>query len=297
MDKRGGRTMVWAVIIIIAVIAALLLIVGLIDGNRFVVVEEKLVLPGLSKKCRFVLLSDLHNKEYGEKNCKVIDAIEKADPDFILFVGDLITDHVGESMEPGISLINELSRKYRIYFSLGNHETKIDIQRDRFHDMYDKLMKGIEHKNVTVLKDEQCLLPGYGINLVGLNLDRKYFARFKKVPLDNNYLVKKLGIPKPGYCNILMAHNPLYFEDYSQWGADLVVAGHVHGGIMRLPVIGGVISPAYTLFPKYDGGVFKYRKSTMLLGRGMGSHTIPFRFFNPAELYVVDISPTNSLHF
>ncbi|MDE7478526.1 MAG: hypothetical protein K2M91_11355, partial [Lachnospiraceae bacterium] len=63
----------------------------------------------------------------------------------------------------------------------------------------------------------------------------------------------------------------------------------VHGGIMRLPFLGGVIAPSYKIFPKYDGGVFQYGKSTMLLGRGMGSHTIPFRFFNPAELYEVHI--------
>ena len=58
---------------------------------------------------------------------------------------------------------------------------------------------------------------------------------------------------------------------------------------MRLPVLGGVISPSYTLFPKYDGGVFREKDSVMLLGRGMGSHTLPFRFFNPAQLYAVEL--------
>ncbi len=60
---------------------------------------------------------------------------------------------------------------------------------------------------------------------------------------------------------------------------------------MRLPFLGGVIAPSYKIFPKYDGGVFKSGNSVMLLGRGMGSHTIPLRFFNPAELYDVTLKP------
>jgi hypothetical protein len=71
----------------------------------------------------------------------------------------------------------------------------------------------------------------------------------------------------------------------------LVVSGHVHGGIMRLPVFGGVLSPSLTLFPKYDGGRFSEGKSTMILSRGLGTHTIPLRVFNPGELVVIDFKP------
>ena len=69
----------------------------------------------------------------------------------------------------------------------------------------------------------------------------------------------------------------------------MVLAGHVHGGIMKLPVLGGVISPSLEIFPKYDGGIFRKKEAAMLLGRGMGAHTIPLRFFNPAELYVITL--------
>ena len=106
-----------------------------------------------------------------------------------------------------------------------------------------------------------------------------------------DYLNTTIGKTRRGRCNILIAHNPDYFEEYSDWGADLVLSGHIHGGIMRLPVLGGVIAPSYRLFPKYDGGIFKEKNSTMLLSRGIGSHTIPLRFFNPAELHAVTIKP------
>ena len=88
---------------------------------------------------------------------------------------------------------------------------------------------------------------------------------------------------------ILLAHNPDYFPQYGAWGADLVCSGHVHGGVARVPFWGkGMISPSLRLFPQYDGGVFSEGKSTMLLSRGLGMHTIPFRLFNPAELLLVE---------
>lgn len=281
--------MIKVVIILLLIIIAALLIVGVVDGNRFVVAKQQFVLPNLRKNCRFVMVSDLHNKVYGKDNDKVIREIEQANPDFILIVGDLVTSHQDEPVDTGIRFVNALSGKYRIYYSLGNHESKLRYRADYYGDMYNRLMKGIQHENVKILSDETIRLEEYGIALTGFELGLEYFKRFKKRPMPLDYMNRKLGKPLKEYCNILMAHNPEYFEEYAKWGADLVLSGHVHGGIMRLPLVGGVISPAYTLFPKYDGGIFHSGKTTMLLGRGMGSHTIQLRFFNPAELYVVDL--------
>lgn len=89
----------------------------------------------------------------------------------------------------------------------------------------------------------------------------------------------------------MIAHNPEYFPAYAEWGADLVLSGHVHGGLMRLPFLGGVIAPSMKLFPKYDGGVFEEHGSTMILSRGLGTHTLPIRIFNPGELVVIRLTP------
>ena len=67
------------------------------------------------------------------------------------------------------------------------------------------------------------------------------------------------------------------------------MSGHVHGGLMRLPVLGGVISPRLRLFPRYDGGRFERDKKVMILGRGLGTHTLPIRIFNPGELVVIHL--------
>ncbi len=282
--------MLWKIILVIAaVVFAALMLVGIIDGNRFVVVKERFELPKLKKGCRFVMISDLHNKIYGKNNEKVIEAVKKANPDFVVIVGDLVTSKVKQPIEPGVALVKALSKNYKVYYSLGNHETKMKLYPDCFGDKYDRLVKETAHPNVKLLADESCILPEYGICLTGLELERAYFARFKKREMKKGHLEKHIGTVQEQYCNILLAHNPDYFEEYAAWGADLVLSGHVHGGIMRLPFLGGVIAPSYRLFPKYDGGIFYEKNATMLLGRGMGAHTLPFRFFNPAELYVVTL--------
>lgn len=278
-------------ILAIAVLAVvvLLIVVGVIDGNRFVLVKERFELPCLKKDCRFVLLSDLHNKVYGNENDKVIEAIDKINPNFIIIAGDLVTSRVEVDMTPGIELAKKLGKKYKVYYAMGNHETKIRLETDKFGGKFEKLKKEVSGSSVVLLQNEGCYLPEYNINITGLELDLKYYAHFRVREMEKGYLDKILPKCDKSRCNLLIAHNPSYFEEYSKWGANLVLSGHVHGGIMRLPFIGGVIAPSYTLFPKYDGGVFKNGDSTMLLGRGMGAHTLPFRFFNPAELYAVEL--------
>ena len=122
--------MIKVVIILLLIIIAALLIVGVVDGNRFVVAKQQFVLPNLRKNCRFVMVSDLHNKVYGKDNDKVIREIEQANPDFILIVGDLVTSHQDEPVDTGIQFVNALSGKYRIYYSPGNHESKLKYRAD-----------------------------------------------------------------------------------------------------------------------------------------------------------------------
>lgn len=272
---------------IILFIGIFFLIIGFVDGNRFVVKKQNIRLKNLSKDCRFVLISDLHDKVYGNNNDKIMLAVDKINPDFIVLAGDLITAKEKENIMPGIDLVNKLSQKYKIYYALGNHESKVKKYDKRFGNMYSELLSSIKHPNVIMLENESCMIPEYNIMITGLELGLEYFSHFKKVPMADDYMVKTVNNVRADCCNILIAHNPDYFENYIAWGADLVLSGHVHGGIMRLPVLGGVIAPSYEIFPKYDGGIFTKDGATMLLGRGMGAHTIPLRIFNPAELYEV----------
>ena len=106
--------------------------------------------------------------------------------------------------------------------------------------------------------------------------------------METSYLEEELGKPDEEKFTCLLAHHPDYFESYAAWGADVVFAGHVHGGMVRIPFWRGVVSPGVRFFPKYDGGIFKEGEATMVLSRGLGMHTIPIRLFNPGELIVAE---------
>ncbi|SHH94836.1 metallophosphoesterase [Clostridium grantii] len=89
--------------------------------------------------------------------------------------------------------------------------------------------------------------------------------------------------------NILLVHNPKYFEKYSNWGADLIFSGHVHGGIIRLPYLGGLLSPDRRFFPKYDNGVYENNGNKMIVSRGLGNSHLNLRINNKPELIVVTL--------
>lgn len=272
---------------VIAVAAIFFLAVMAVDCNRFVIREYICTSDKLRKDGNFILLSDLHGKSFGSDNEKLMKAIEKLDPDGILIAGDMYTADRYEDNSKTAGFVSRLAARYPVYYGNGNHEHKTRLLPEVFGDMYERYMDEIKEAGAAVLINERVSLPAYGIELFGVEIDREYYGKFHKKNMDETYLPHLLGTAVPHSFNLLIAHNPDYFKEYARWGADLVVAGHVHGGLMRLPVLGGVISPRLMLFPRFDGGEFGEEKSRMILSRGLGTHTLPIRIFNPGELVIV----------
>lgn len=275
---------------VIAVIC-ICLAVAVWDSNRFVTITYEIKSDKITKPCRFALLADLHNKSFGKGNKRLLAAIEENLPDGILVAGDMLTAIRGADYRHALSLMEKLAAKYRIYYGMGNHEYRLGLYPDDYPGMYEGYMSGLKQAGIEPLINETAYLPECNIAVCGAQIDRVYFRHFRRKPMEASYLPKLLGMPDEDMFQLLIAHNPVYFDAYAEWGADLVVSGHVHGGIMRLPVLGGVLSPAMTLFPKYDGGMFTENKSTMILSRGLNSHTPPVRIFNPGELILIDLKP------
>lgn len=283
--------MIKGIVLLAVIICILCLAVSAIDCNRFVTVEYEVVSDKLTRPCKMVLLSDLHNKSFGTENKKLLEKIDSISPDGILVAGDMLTATKGKDFAPALLLMKQLSSRYKIYYGMGNHEYRLKLYPEQYEGMYDSYMKGLAEAGIVPLVNENTYLPEYNLSVCGAEIDRCYYKRFRKQPMNEAYLPKILGQPRKDACQLLIAHNPAYFEEYAAWGANVVVSGHVHGGIMRLPVLGGVLSPNLTLFPKYDGGRFTKGCSTMILSRGLGTHTIPLRIFNPGELIVIDFKP------
>ena len=123
---------------------------------------------------------------------------------------------------------------------------------------------------------------------------KEYFEKFNRYVFEESQIEDALGKCEqaPGLYNILLAHNPVYFKQYAAWGADLTLSGHLHGGIIRLPFIGGVITPQAKLFPKYDRGIFEKDGKYLVVSAGLGEHTVPVRIFNPPQLICIEIKGT-----
>ena len=283
--------MIW-ILALCAVIAALLFL-GIIirDMNRFVVVSYRVKSTKVKEKFSFVLLSDLHNKSYGRHNEKLAEAILDLKPDCAIVAGDMYTSRAGSSYEHAVELLGAISEKLPVYMANGNHEHKTDYDRKTFGDMYDRYRAELDSYGLKPLVNERVQLADRNISICGSQIGRECFQHFKRFPMPEDYLDKLVGRAEKDKFQILIAHNPDYFEEYAAWGADLVLSGHIHGGIVRFPGLGGMVSPAVKLFPQYDGGIFQIGGSTMILSRGLGTHAIPVRMWNPGELVYVTVEP------
>lgn len=283
------------ILLAVGIIAVFFILVMICDVNRFVTVTYSLTSRKVRKPYRFVMLSDLHNKQFGKDNEKLLKKIRLLHPDAVYMAGDMITARPGQDMQATLRFIQQVASEYPVYYGQGNHEYRMELYPETYGDMSATLREGLAQAGIVPMKNSHIYLPEQGITVYGVEIERKYYQRFKTLPMDESYLKGLLGEPKEDFYRILIAHNPDYFEDYAAWGADLVLSGHVHGGLMRLPFLGGVISPAIRIFPKYDGGLFKEGESRMILGRGLGTHTLPIRIFNPGELILVELTPEHKI--
>ncbi len=264
------------------------------NAKRFVISKYNVKSSKLKKNLRICHLSDLHGWQYGKDNADLIKAIDELSPDMIIFSGDILTGSLPYKTWPlETNLLKELSSRYPVYAANGNHESELRWFYEDFHRFYDTYISDMDKFGIRLLNNESMNLDEYGIKLTGLELPHEYFRKviIRKMPAE--YMKETIGGPDPDRFNLLIAHNPQYFPRYAEWGADLTLSGHIHGGIIKLPVLGGVVSPAFYLFPKYDGGLFKIKDRTMVLSRGLGTHTIPIRVFNPGELVVIDLEAEN----
>ena len=287
--------MINILITILTLLLLLLLWIMLYDSNRFVIRPYTISDPRIRKDFRAVVLSDLHNKSFGKDNERLLVAIREEHPDMILIAGDMLTAKPGMSFAPAMKLLEALAKEYPIYYGNGNHEHRLQLYPETYGDMAKRYEEALSEIGIRRMVNTHSQLTDFNVTVYSAEIDKYYYSRFHIPPMEEDYLESILGKTDPAAYNILIAHNPDYFPKYANWGADLVLAGHIHGGIIRVPFWGkGLVSPNVRFFPKYDGGLFREGDSTMLLSRGLGIHTIPFRLFNPGEVLVVDFTANKS---
>lgn len=274
---------------LLGIIFIALLWVLLYDSNRFVVRRSSVTDRRIRKPVRAVVIADLHNKRYGKNNEKLLEIIREQKPDMILVAGDMLTAKPGKPLDTALLFLGELAKDFPVYYGNGNHEHRLKLYPKTYGDMGERYGQALHEIGIKPMVNSHAVLEDCGIAVYGAEIGREYYKRFKAPEMEAGYMGKILGKPDKGLYTVLLAHNPDYFPQYAKWGADLTLSGHVHGGVVRVPFWGkGVLSPSMRLFPKYDGGIFREGEAVMILSRGLGMHTIPFRLFNPGELWVVD---------
>ncbi len=242
-----------------------------IDITKYYIKNNK-----IDKNIKILLLSDLHNRNIKDE---LNNIIKKSNPDIIILSGDMVENYPIDAN----NFINmlEIFDNYTTYYLYGNHE---DVMLNK--EKYDKI---IEKSNLILINDDSVELSKnirlYGLFLPEFLCDIKY-----KTKLNSSYINDKIGkINKKKY-NILIAHNPLDADLYSDYGFDITISGHIHGGIIDLPIFGPLLSPERKFFPKYSKGIYKLNNMFLIVSRGLGfSKILSFRMFNHAEVVIINL--------
>lgn len=249
-----------------------------VDANTRLVVERFTVqVEGLPKGLsglKVVQLSDLHIASFGEENETLFSLVRAENPDLIALTGDLLEGRADtEAAERGYveKTIPRLLDIAPVYFVTGNHEWSSPWVHD--------FLETLRDYGVTVLQNAYVLLSDGESDLVLCGLDDPNGRADMKKPRDVLRALREREGEKP---ILLLYHRNDKLSLWAELGIDVVLSGHAHGGLIRLPFTDGIYGPGRKLFPKNTSGLCREGKTTMLVSRGLGG--IPLRFLNNPEI-------------
>ena len=275
---RRNRIMVW-------VAAALGIVCWIIWANTAPVVSEYVI---CSEKIhenfsgfRIAQISDLHNDLFGKGNGKLLEQLRTIRPDIIVITGDLV-DSYDTQISVAVDFAEEAGQIAPVYYVTGNHESRLS--------QYPQMCSQLQDVGVEVLEDRQIHLERGGAFLTVLGLNDPGFRQNEK---DCGVILREMMQSASGFTGLL-THRPELLDMYAENGPDLVLAGHAHGGQFRLPLLGGVYAPNQGFFPKYDSGQYISGETAMIVSRGLGNSSFPFRINNRPEIVVVELKSSEN---
>ncbi len=242
----------------------------------------------IRKDCTLVFLSDLHEHRFGSGNERLLTALDQVSPDLVLVGGDMIFSKSRANTEAALELMEKLACKYPVFCGNGNHENRLRWEPEIYGRAYEDYVNSLKRFGVSMLEDRT---EEYGEDLAvtGIDLEPGVYRKFRPERLTEEEIEQKAGKASGERFQILLCHSPLYFRECRNWGADLTLSGHYHGGTIRLPYLGGVMTPQYQFFLPYCAGVFTEGERHMIVSRGLGTHSINIRLNNKPQLVVVEL--------
>ena len=280
------------------IIGIIILLIGCIvlwqhlELKKFQITSYEYRTKKITQSVKFAVVADLHAHVYGRDNDILIQKIKEQKPDIILVPGDMIVSRYPETYETAYQTFEKLTEIAPVYFSNGNHESRVSkvpvMQTEAFLEYENRVRKlGVHILNNA---SEEVILHGGKFCISGLEIPLECYGKGSYEPLPEHFIRDVLGDAKQDSVQILMAHNPMFAKEYAEWGADVSVCGHTHGGLVRIPGIGSVISPQFELFPKYDAGEFEFDGKKVYVSKGLGTHTFHIRVFDRAEGLMIRIN-------
>ena len=272
MKKKSKLVAVICILLVFVIVSATLIYHGEWDlkVTKYTIDNKK-----ISTQFRVALLSDLHLREYGEKNCELLTAVKEQYPDIIVVAGDMV-DKKTDDISVAVDLFKELCKITDVYFCLGNHERAVD---NRTGMVFSELQKTgaiyLDNDDITVnVKNQDVIIGGLSSYPDYYTPHYEFISEYEKSDL----------------FKLLLCHYPEYYPGTLEKGDfDLILSGHAHGGQVRLPLIGGLFAPEQGLFPEYTKGIYKSETATMILTAGLGDSNVFPRINNPPELVIIDI--------
>ena len=274
--------------------ALFLLIAGslLLSRNGLCISHYSVVVPAFSKPVHIVHLSDLHNSEFGPNNIRLIKKVAAQEPDLILITGDLLNQNE-ERTEVAEELIVSLANIAPIYVSFGNHEAAYEKNYGTdLRALYTAAGATVLESNWIEIsvQDQRIRLGG----IYGYCLPAKYRGNGADRAAECDYVE---AFQDTEDYKLLMCHIPYSWikkGSLDSWDVDCVLCGHIHGGQVRIPWVGGLWAPDQGWFPGKVSGLYRSKDESrvMVLSRGLGNTDFPPRFNNIPEILVLDLLPS-----
>ena len=271
----------------LAFLTLIFLILFFVWSNRSLQVEEFTYssesLPVGFDGCTIVQLSDLHGAEFGENNEDLLSAVREADPEYIFLTGDLLDRFRETPVDYAIELCADLAAIAPTYYVTGNHEWALGSVR--------ALKSAIRETGTVVLTNEYVTLERNGDTILLAGIDDPNGFADQKTPEE---LAEEIETAWGDDFWLLLAHRNNHFvRQYCRLGADLILSGHGHGGLIRLPLTDGLIGTDRDLFPSYTAGFYEMNGTDLFVSRGLGNSGRSFRLFNRPQVAVLTLQSGN----
>ena len=231
-------------------------------------------LPAAFDGLRTALVADLHGQQFGKDNARLLQALRDLRPDIIVLDGDLADEYTDiSSLRPFLAGLQEIAPAF---FVTGNHEWVLGREKRR------ELFGLLDECGIIRLENAYKLLQRGDSAIVLAGVDDQNGPADQKTPA---HLMAEIREACGDAYTLVLCHRNDKLDLWAELGADTVLSGHAHGGIVRLPLIGPVFGTHYDWFPQDAEGVYQKDGTTLFVSRGLGgSHRLPLRVGNRPEL-------------